>query len=76
MGIILSFICCAIFGVAGWYLYRNPVTVLDFLFRQYDLRYGKLSIGFWRLFGAVMIWLAGLSAIITGAVALTKFWVK
>lgn len=57
------FLALSLFGFAGWYLYRNPVKVLNFVFGQYDFQYGRLGIGFFRGFGIVMVGLAGLTGI-------------
>ena len=60
----LSLLVCALYGYGGWFLFRNPVRVLDFLFKQYDFHYGRFGLGFFRIFGAVMVAQAGIGTLV------------
>jgi len=49
-----------LFGAAGWFLYRNPVQILDFLFGEYPGQWRPIK--FFKVFGIVTMCLAALSA--------------
>ncbi len=56
---ILVLIPLSLFGMAGWFNYRYPVQVLDFVFGKDP---GQCRpIRFFKVFGMVMICLAALS---------------
>ena len=74
MNTLISLACCLLFGLAGRFLYRNPVKVLDAVFKEYDLQYGRVTVGFYRGFGATMIVLAVLGAIMTVTVAVFEIF--
>ncbi|MBZ5680754.1 MAG: hypothetical protein LAO24_11690 [Acidobacteriia bacterium] len=76
LNVLLAIAGCTLYGFAGWFLYRNPVKVLNFFFKQYEFQYGRFSLGFFRVFGAVMVGQAGLLAILSVAVALARIWGK
>jgi hypothetical protein len=61
MKTILALICCGIFGLAGWWLYRNAARALDFVFGKNGTT-PRLPVRFFSIFGLIMIGLAALSA--------------
>jgi len=70
MNTILALIGCAAFGFAGWFLKRNPVRVLNFVFGRDESRHRPVQL--FQVFGVVMMILAGLSAVMTVVSALLK----
>jgi hypothetical protein len=70
MSTIYSLVLCIISGLAGWFLYRNPVRILDFVFGKDEGQWRPIR--FFQIFGVVVMVLAVLSAVITVAVALLK----
>ena len=74
MNTLIALACCLLFGLAGRFLYRNPVKVLDAIFKEYDFQYGRFTIEFYRGFGATMIVLAVLGAIMTVTLVVLKIF--
>ena len=70
MSTIFSLVRCALFGAAGWFLYRNPVRILDFVFGKDEGQ--QRPTRFFKTFGIIMMGLAGISAVITVVYALLK----
>jgi hypothetical protein len=70
MSTILSLVRSGLFGVAGWFLYRNPVRILDFVFGKDDGQ--QRPIRFFKAFGVIVMVLGGLSALISVVYALLK----
>ena len=74
--LLLTFFVCLVYGSAGWFLYRNPVKVLDFVFKRYEFQYGRVGIGFFRVFGAVMLAQAGILVIASIVLVLMRAFGK
>ena len=72
MNTIYSLVPCAVLGLAGWFLYRNPAPILDFVFGKDEMQYRRFAIRFFRAFGVVVMSLASLSAVITVVFGLLK----
>ncbi len=72
MNTIYSLFPCALFGLAGWFLYHNPAPILDFVFGKDETQYRRFAIRFFRAFGVVAMSLASLSAVITVVFGLLK----
>ena len=70
MSIIFALVRCALFGAAGWFLYSNPVRILNFVFGKDESQ--QRPVRFFKTFGIIMIVLAGISAVITVVYALLK----
>jgi hypothetical protein len=61
MGIFpLTFV---VFAVAGWFLCRYPVRILDFVFGKDEGQWRPIR--FFKIFGIVMMALGSLSAVLT-----------
>ena len=65
MDTLLALVGCVVFGLAGRFLYRNPVKVLNAVYKQYEFQYGRFTLGFFRIFGATMMAMAALAAVVT-----------
>lgn len=70
MGSISAVIRFVLFALAGWFLYRYSVRILDFVFGKDEGQWRPIR--FFKIFGIAMIALAVLSAVITVVFALRK----
>ena len=60
MSTILALIRALLFGLAGWFIYRCPILILDFVFGKDPGQWRPIR--FLKVFGIVMIALACLGA--------------
>ncbi len=72
MDTLLALVGSVVFGLAGRFLYRNPVKVLNTIYKQYEFQYGRFTIGFFRIFGATMVVMAVLAVVISVSEALLR----
>jgi hypothetical protein len=59
---IFGLVASCLSAVAGWFLYRNPAKVLDFVFGKDDQQ--QRPVQFFRVFGILMMVVAGLSVVV------------
>ena len=76
LNIFITLAGCVVFGLAGGFLYRNPVKVLDALTKDYELQHGPVMIGFFRFFGAAIVALAVLTGTISVVFAVAAATLK
>jgi hypothetical protein len=67
---ILTLASFILFGSAGWSIYRYPTQILDFVFGKDPGQWRPIQ--FFRIFGMIMMCLAGVSAIIVLASAVLR----
>ena len=69
---IMAVVFFGMWGLAGFFLFRNPRPLYDLFYKQYEMQPSRFTIGFLRGFGIVMMTMVVLGVIMGFVQALSS----